>query len=46
MTSEEDDEDTKPVLLKYYIRRVVSKIVVPKLARIKQENERKEHKSR
>jgi hypothetical protein len=34
------------VLLKYYVQRVISKIVVPNLARINRAKERKEHRSR
>ena len=33
------------VLLKYYVRRVVSKIIVPKPARACRAQERKEHRS-
>jgi hypothetical protein len=46
VTIQDESEDTKPALLKYYALRVVSNVVVPNLTRINQENERKKHKSR
>ena len=34
------------VLLKYYVKRVISKIVMPNLTRINRAKKRKEHRSR
>jgi len=33
------------VLLKYYVRRVISKVIVPKLTQINRAKRRKEHRS-
>jgi hypothetical protein len=40
-----EQEEPCPVLLKYYVQRVISKVVVPGITRINRAKERKEHKA-
>jgi hypothetical protein len=49
MTTDGDSPNQEvpcPVLLKYYVQRIISKVVVPGMTRINRAKERKEHKAR